>query len=187
MISINSHLTMDEAQQIANSKKDVFYFEPLYKANYKSVYKFVSNRIASNDDTKDIVSQVFLKAMSNIGKYTATGQGFAAWLFRIAFNEIADFYRNKNKRLFINIEDTGLEKLKEESGLEIDTEEGQAILTSALMQLSKDEIQLIQLRFFDDLSYLEMATILNCNETNARVKTFRTIKKLQNIYPNETK
>lgn len=187
MISINSRLTMDEAQQIANSKKDIFYFEPLYNANYKPLFKFVSNRIASSDDTKDIVSQVFLKAMSNIKKYNATGQGFSAWLFRIAFNEIADYYRNKNKRFFINIEDTGIEKLKEESGLELDTLEGQAALTDSLMQLQKEEIQLIQLRFFDDLSYLEMSVILNCTETNARVKTFRTIKKLQNIYPNEAK
>ncbi|MDI1233602.1 MAG: sigma-70 family RNA polymerase sigma factor [bacterium] len=187
MISINSHLTMDEAQQIANSKKDIFYFEPLYKAHYKSVYKFVGNRIASNDDVKDLVSQVFLKAMSKIGKYQAIGQGFSAWLFRIAFNEIADFYRHKNKRIFINIEENGIEKLQEESGLELDSTEGQAMLANVLLQLNKDEIQLIQLRYFDALSYFEMATILNCTESNARVKTFRTIKKLQNIYPNETK
>ncbi len=181
MISINMPLKADEELQISKCKDDIRSFEPLYTTYYKPIYRFVSNRIASQDDAKDIVSQVFLKAMGNIGKYKAQGQ-FSAWLYRIAFNEITDFYRNKNKRYFINIEDTGIENLKEEGGLEIDTEEGQAALSSALMQLDKDEIQLVQLRFFDELSYLEMGTILNCTESNARVKTFRTIKKLQNIY-----
>ncbi len=187
MISINIPAVVDEAQQISKCKQDIRFFEPLYTAYYKPIYRFVTNRIASMDDVKDIVSQTFLKAMSNISKYKSRGHSFSSWLYRIAFNEITDFYRNKSKRYFINIEDSGIEKLKEESGLEIDTRDGQAQLSSALMRLDKEEIQLIQLRFFDGLSYLEMGTILNCAETNARVKTFRTIKKLQNIYTNETK
>lgn len=187
MINTTTLSKVDESYQIVQSQKDIRYFEPLYNAYYKSIYRFVANRIAMHDDAKDITSQTFLKAMSNIRKYKPEGQYFSAWLYRIAFNEIADFYRQKNKRFFINIEDSGIEKLKQEGELDIDTADGQMQLTNALIQLSTDEIQLIQLRFFDDMSYQEMATVLNCTETNARVKTFRTVKKLQNIYTNEIK
>lgn len=185
MMNLQISLETEEAALIDLCRKDIRHFEPLYIHYYKPIYRFVANRVASMDDVSDITSQTFVKAMSNIGKYKAKGYAFSAWLYRIASNEVTDYYRRNSRRYFVNIEDSGIEKLKEEGISEIDTAEGRALLTNALNRLVADEIQLIQLRYFDDLSYAEIAAVLNMTENNARVKIFRTIKRLQTIYNNE--
>ncbi|HCQ30172.1 MAG TPA: sigma-70 family RNA polymerase sigma factor, partial [Flavobacteriales bacterium] len=52
-------------------------------------------------------------------------------------------------------------------------------LLEALQQLNPNDLQLLELRFFDNLSYAEIAQITEKTETNVKTKTFRLLKKLQ--------
>ena len=74
----------DEISQIELAKKNPHHFEILYNRYFESIFRFIYQRMDSKETTADITSQVFLKALVNIGKYTSQGFPFSAWLYRIA-------------------------------------------------------------------------------------------------------
>ncbi|MBK7668389.1 MAG: hypothetical protein IPJ32_14255 [Sphingobacteriaceae bacterium] len=86
-----------EQKLIEQSKTDPQAFERLYIKYYEQILKFVYKRVESLDDTRDITSTVFIKALSNISKYKDMGFPFSSWLYRIAINEINMFYRKTKK------------------------------------------------------------------------------------------
>ena len=82
------HQTADElkteSEIIRIVQKDPARFEVLYRKYYAQVYLFVLKRVETQETARDITSQVFLKALSNVAKYRDMGLPFSAWLFRIA-------------------------------------------------------------------------------------------------------
>ncbi len=169
-----------EKLQIENSKKDPQCFEPLYVKYYEQILKFVYKQIENLDDVREVTSIVFTKALTNINKYKDYGFPFSSWLYRIAINEINQFYRDSTKIRVISIDDKGINNIAEETGTE--KEELLSNLKKALLLLSEDDLILIELRYFENLSFIEVSAILKITENNAKVKTYRVLDKLKNVY-----
>jgi RNA polymerase sigma-70 factor (ECF subfamily) len=171
---------IEEARIIEEAKKDPKRFEPLYKKYYERILRFVYKRMENLDDTREITQGVFIKALTNIGKYTHRGYPFSSWLYRIALNEIAQFYRDANKMRVVSIEALGIHRLADETG-----KNGPSlgpVLAKAMQQLSEDEVQLLELRFFEDKAFAEVGAILDITENNAKVRTYRVLDKLREIF-----
>ncbi|MEI7596959.1 MAG: sigma-70 family RNA polymerase sigma factor [Bacteroidota bacterium] len=171
---------LNEEELIDRSKSDLQSFEPLYEKYYPQILKFVYKRMDGIDDAYEVVSIIFSKAMANIGKYKHKGFPFSSWLYRIAINEINMFYRESNKRRTISIEEISVRNLHESLGAEC--QELNDILKSALNHLNENEIQLIDLRFFENLPFLEIANMLGISENNAKVKTYRVLDRLRVVF-----
>lgn len=169
-----------EKQLIEESKTNPQSFERLYIKYYEQILKFVYKRVESLDDTRDITSTVFIKALSNISKYKDMGFPFSSWLYRIAINEINMFYRNSKKARVISLNEHGLKNLANESS-EVDPETLMT-LKKSLLHLSPDELNLIELRFFENKAFAEMGVILDISEANAKIRTYRALDKLRSIY-----
>ncbi len=169
-----------EIQQIVDSKSDPDCFEPLYKKYYPVILKFVYKRIESLDNSREITAIVFSKALSKIGKYKEMGNPFSSWLYRIAINEINQFYRENNKARIISIDEKGILSLEAESS--VHKNENLDVLKKSLSYLTKDEITLIELRFFEELSFDEVGQILGITGNNAKVKTYRVLDNLRTIF-----
>jgi RNA polymerase sigma-70 factor (ECF subfamily) len=169
-----------ELQQIEDSKRDPQCFEPIYKKYYEAILKFVYKRMVTLDDCKEVTSIVFSKALINIKKYNDQGFPFSSWLYRIAINEITEFYRDKTKRRAISLNEKGVRYLAEETGHY--KKEMIVALKKALLYLTEDEVTLIELRFFEERSFSEVGQILDITENNAKVKTYRVIDKLKEVY-----
>jgi RNA polymerase sigma-70 factor (ECF subfamily) len=170
----------NEKQQIEDSKTDPQRFEPLYIKYYEQILKFVYKRIESLDDVREITSIVFTKALTNINSYKDQGFPFSSWLYRIAINEINQFYRDANKIRVISIDEKGINNIAEETGSEKD--ELISTLKKALRYLSAEDLMLLELRYFESRSFSEVGQLLNITEINAKVKTYRILDKLKNIY-----
>jgi len=170
----------DEKRQIEESKTNPQCFEPLYVKYYELILKFVYKRVESFDDTKEIVAIVFTKALTNIIRYKDQGFPFSSWLYRIAINEINQFYRDTKKMRAISIEEKGIQNLADET----DTEKREMMLhlKAALNYLSEDEYLIIELRYFEERPFSEVGEILRITENNAKVKTYRIIKKLKEVF-----
>ena len=130
---------------IERSKADTKNFELLYKKYYQQILKFVYKRRDRIEDAYDITAETFGKALANIGKYKNQGFKFSSWLYRIAINEINEFYRKAQKQRTVNIDDTSSKFLAEETGRE--SAELKQVLKKALEYLDEDELQLLELRF----------------------------------------
>ncbi|MCB0761415.1 MAG: sigma-70 family RNA polymerase sigma factor [Flavobacteriales bacterium] len=185
MIATNYHQTQaqirGDAEMIAAAKNDPAQFRGLYDKYYASILNFVYLRLDQVDDAYDVAQQVFLNALSNIGKYEHRGLPFSSWLFRIAVNELNSHYRSRNKYRTVNIDDTQLPTLLREMD-NSDREEDKARLLECMKRLSSADYLLLEMRFFEERPFKEIAEILDITENNAKVKTYRAIDRIKQIF-----
>ena len=105
---------------------------------------------------------------------------FSAWLYRIASNEINKFYRQSNRKLVFSFDEQEFENLieqntEEEKELDID------YIIRQMQSLSETDIEVLELRFFESKTFAEVAFILEINEANAKMRTYRAIEKLRKL------
>ncbi|WP_051313679.1 RNA polymerase sigma factor [Sporocytophaga myxococcoides] len=169
-----------ELEWIQASRSDPKHFSHIYNKYYRKIFLFIYKRTDNEDLTADLASHVFLQALINIKKYEFKGLPFSAFLFRIATNEVNLYYRKTKAVRSINIEEADILELKEELHLD-KTEDLEDGMLKAMEYLDEKEIQLIELRFFDQKSFKEVGYILGITENNAKVKTYRILDKLREI------
>lgn len=153
-------------------------FRPLYERYYESIYRFAYRRTSDSDLSADLSSQVFLKALQRLSGYQYRGVPFSAWLFRIASNEIAQHFRDSRNQRTVSVEDHTLAEVAEEMELDEDLWQVEDLI-GALDQLKPSDIEIIELRFFEQRPFKEVAEILGITESNAKVKTYRILERLK--------
>jgi RNA polymerase sigma-70 factor (ECF subfamily) len=124
---------------------------------------------------------VFIKALTNLPKYEYRGIPFSSWLFRIAKSELYQSFRDKKAQRTVSIDSLQLGKVMEEFQLD-ESEHKRDVLLKVLPLLKENQLQLIEMRFFEKRSFREMGEILELTENNAKVKTFRALIKLKELY-----
>lgn len=169
-----------EFQWIERTKKDKRHFAPLYDKYYEQIFRFILQRVEDMDIAEDICSQVFYKAITKIHQFNYQGYAFSSWLYRISFNTITDYYRKQKKQRVISIQDTQLKEFYNPEE-DQDTELLHRQLSKALQYLSHKEMTFIEMRFFEERPFKEIAEILNLTEVNTKAKTYRILSKLHSI------
>ena len=170
-----------EAEQILAAKANPKKFKVLYEKYFKRIFLFIQHKTGDSQLAADITSEVFLKALSKLQGFRFRNVPFSAWLYRIAINEVYQFYRKNQKVRKVVIDDRMLQMLAddvEENGLV----EKVSKLEWVLQKLSHKEVQLIELRYYEGHSFKEVANILNIKENNAKVKVHRLLKKLKKFW-----
>src|SRR5690606_38641575 len=100
------------------SKKDNRYFAPIYERYHEQIFRFVYKRMDNIDDAGDITSQVFFKALVNLKSFKHTASPFVSWLYRIALNEVNQFYRDQKKKRTVNINDMDIRNIVQDVNVE---------------------------------------------------------------------
>ncbi len=167
-----------EWEEIQAAQQNPARFRPLYERYYEPIFRFVFRRTADSDLTADLCSQVFLKALQRLGAYQYRGVPFSAWLFRIASNEVAQHFRQNSQKRTVSIEENTLSEVAEEMELEGGIWHMEE-LVEALDTLKPADLSLIELRFFEQRPFKEIAEILDITESNAKVKTYRILERLR--------
>ena len=176
--SITVDIYNEEQALIAAAQKNPARFSALYERYYEPILKFVYQRVTTKDDAFDITQQVFLQAMLSINKYEWRGFPFSSWLYRIAINELNQAFRKNEKQRGINLEEKHLVQLAEEMKIDPANDKEQALL-DALTTLDEDDFQLIEMRFFEQRPFREIADILHVSEANAKMRLYRILVKLK--------
>lgn len=179
------HLTKeqieDEYSVISKSQKNPRYFSPIYERYYDSIFIFINRRLDDEEESADVTSIVFYKCLQNIKRFKFQGVPFSAWLFRIAVNEVNQFFRRKKEhQRSVSLKDHHIEALFEEMESKVEFDR-HMVITTLLERLSPDDVQFLELRFFEGHSFKEMGYLLGLTEVNAKIKTYRIVKKLKKI------
>ena len=170
---------VDEDDRLVSlAKENREAFGALYAKYWEPVYRFIYKRIIGEERVKDIAQAVFIKAMLNLHKYEARGFAFSSWLFRIALNEIADTAKKEKNLGIVDVPTDGKEELVSEPDLGLRDFQLEQ-LVAALNQSSPEDVELIELRFFEKRRLREVANILGISETNCKVRMHRTMKRLK--------
>ena len=165
----------DERLLIEAAQKDPSRFAELYELHFDRVYAYVARRVRDRAETQDLTAHVFQQALANLGKFKWRGAPFAAWLYRIASNAIADHAR-RNMR-----ETNDLQSATETTAAAVDLEEVErrARLFHAVDKLPDDQRRVIVLRFAEEKSIREIADELGRSEGAIKQLQFRGLENLR--------
>ena len=177
-----------ESELLNSIKKNPAYFSIIFKIYYKPLFGYIFRRTGNFDDTADIAADTFLKAFIHIKNFSYRGISLKVWLYRIATNEINQFYRKsqKSKSLFeqVDFEDPELFRnylSEDKKELEIELQKHDRFLTilSALKTLPVRYQEVISLRYFEEKDYKEICEILNLKEGTLKSLLSRGLEKLR--------
>jgi RNA polymerase sigma-70 factor (ECF subfamily) len=175
----------DEMSLIEIAKKDPRQFAPLYKKYHEAIFRYVYKRVDDEEAAYDITSCVFVKALASLPKYEFRGVPFSSWLFRIAKSELYQSFRDKKAQRTVSLDSVTIVQFIDELNEDF-SEEQRITLLNSLKLLKDHQLQLIEMRFFEKRSFKEIGEIVGLTENNAKVKTFRALVKLKEIF-NKTK
>jgi RNA polymerase sigma-70 factor (ECF subfamily) len=171
-----------EAVWIRDSVTDHESFRPIYERYFKKIYLFIFHRVGDKDVAGDLTQQVFLNALTKVNQFQFRGLPVSAWLFRIAINQCNDFFKKTKRQRMVVLEDGMIGNLYEELTADQTLDEWRARLPEILQMLSSEDLQLIELRFFEGRSFKELGEILEITETNSKVRTYRILDKMKKLF-----
>lgn len=154
-------------------------FGRLYDIYIKQIYNFIFYKTMHQQIAEDICANVFLKAWQKLDQFKSGS--FQAWLYSIARNSVIDHYRSAKETK--NIEDCW--ELKSDQDLLAETDRSMQIerLKEALSLLKSADRELLIMRFWQELSFAEIAECLAKEEGAVKMACARAIKKLETKMP----
>ncbi len=180
----------DERLLIEAAQKDPACFVELYEMHFERVYAYVVKRVRDRAETEDVTAEVFHQALANLKRFEWRGIPFAAWLFRIAANLIADRWQRSGREV---VDDSLLESAQTESGAfgsksspsakaaaaEIENVERRAALYRLVDTLPEEQRRVLILRFVEEKSIKEVAREVGKTEGAVKQLQFRALTNLR--------
>jgi len=166
----------EEARWIVEAKANPESFAKLYDFYAPKIYHYLLSRLGNVAGAQDVTSQTFLKAFEMFPRYRHQGY-FSAWLFAIARSKYVDYLRKTKNRSEISID---VVKDPQEDLLQgVIRSERLAELKAMIGRLTEEEQELLRLRFVADLSFAEIASLLERNEDAVKKTLYRLLARLQ--------
>ncbi len=161
-------------------------FNYLLDSFWNDVYGFLLKRIHDEYEAEDITIQAFSRAFDKINSFNES-YTFKTWLIQIAKNIHIDLLRKKNTSIVskttIDVDDT-VYKIVDDTPTPEDrliTEQNLAQLLRYIKELKPHYQEVINLRYFQELSYKEISKVMNEPINNVKVKLLRARKLLAEI------
>jgi RNA polymerase sigma-70 factor (ECF subfamily) len=188
VLDINDEIALVQAGEGSSEA-----FGVLYERYVGRIYNYIFYRTGNQSDAEDLTARVFLRAMHHIKHYQNRGLPLSAWLYRIAHNLVANWYRDNSRRPEISLDDAVIVRQHWQEHPEhalLKAEEREHLL-SLIRCLPHDRQQLLILKFVDHLSNIEIGQIMGKSEGAVKSLYHRTLLslryKLQKIISVDTK
>ena len=171
----------DEESLVQRAKqRDQKAFAQLYEEHFDKIYRYVALRIGDRTEAEDMTQQVFLNALKSISSFKWKGVPFAAWLFRIAHNQVVDYLRKKSKQAAAPLDESLVSsdsnpQLMAEHSLDVEQ------LLLATRRLTEAQRQVISLRFTGELSINQVAKIMGKSQGAVKALQHSAIVALRKI------
>jgi RNA polymerase sigma factor (sigma-70 family) len=166
-------------EKLAHPESANYGFNLLVRTYQQRVYWLIRKMVIDHDDANDLTQETFIKVHKNLPKFRQDSQLYT-WIYRIATNECLNFLRSKRRRFFLPVGDPEGELLaKLASSAYISADEVQLRLQKALLKLPDKQRLVFNLKYFDDLSYEEIAEITNTSVGALKASYHHAVKKVE--------
>ena len=162
----------DDRFLIEAAQRDPARFADLYEIYFDRVYAYIARRVIDRADTEDLTSEVFHHALANLPRFEWRGTPFAAWLFRIAANAIAD----RSERLG---RERSIEPPPDIAEAEQERAQDQARLFALVRELPEPQRRVVEMRFVEQKSIKEIAGEIGRTEGAVKQLQFRGLESLR--------
>ena len=174
----------EERRLVEAAQREPARFIELYETHFNLVYAYVARRVRHRAETEDLTADVFRRALQSLPRFKWTGAPFAAWLFRIASNLIADRAKRNAKEEEASSGDAALTSRsqlqtpgEQQTGLE--ECERRAELFTLVDELPDDQRRVVVMRFAEEKSIGEIAGELDRSEGAVKQLQFRALENLR--------
>ncbi|MFY7666368.1 RNA polymerase sigma factor [Flavobacterium sp.] len=156
-------------------------FALLVKTYGKRLYAHIRGIVISHDDANDVLQNTFIKVFRHIDSFKGDSKLYT-WLYRIATNESLTFLEQKSRKSGVSIEQLQASEF-ETSGLDNDMD-GEAIaaaLQKALLQLPAKQQLVFRMKYFDELTYEEIAEITGTTVGALKASYHHAVRKIEDF------
>ena len=160
-------------------------FAALFHQYKNLVFKTAFVMLGSRDEADDLLQEVFLEVHRALSGYQASKGAFSTWLYRITVNDCLSWKR-KRRFLFISFDDYCAESLADLGCTHEEQTETADQVLKAMSHLSPKLRAVVALRYFRDLSYAEIATILNIPIGTVKSRLCQALELLRNYLETTT-
>ena len=165
---------------IARAKNDPEAFGLLYERYVGRIYNYIYYRTSNHHEAEDLTSRTFYKALKHLPRYVDRGAPFSAYLYRIAHNIVANWYRDTGRRQMVGLDDLVLTaRERDEPAAVAERVEEQDILLQAVHRLPPDRQQLLILKLVEQMSNAEIAEVMKRTEGAIKSLYHRTLVALR--------
>ena len=182
-----------EKALVERARSDPQAFGLIFDEYYRAIFGYILRRTANVEVARDISAEVFLKALRSVSRFQWRGVSISSWLYRIASNEVAAYFRDRK------YEGDSLDELREVAGFEPPESQDmlEEIVTAEreverhadflhvqklLERLPQRSQEVIALRFFEGKRIKEIAEILGKGEGTVKSLLSRGLDQLRRLH-----
>ena len=161
--------------------------DSLFIVHKKRIFNYINSKIKDVDVSNDILQETFIKVFKVLknGKYVEKGK-FLSWVLRISHNLVMDYFRNKKRSKIIFEKDLNCLIANMNCGFEqkqkkmLSDETIRKVLSKMIDKLPHEQKEIVNLRFFQNYSFREIAEINNISINTALGRVRYSIINLKN-------
>ncbi|MDD5765072.1 MAG: RNA polymerase sigma factor [Candidatus Marinimicrobia bacterium] len=156
-------------------KENEVTFNLLVRENHQKIYCLLRKMVRSHEEADDLTQETFLKVYKNLSKFRNQSQP-GTWIYRIAVNTAINYLRREKLHQFLSLESAN--SVREEMSNH-PSEESREILRRAVGKLPPRQQVAVMLRIYQELSFREIAAIMECTENAAKVNFSHAVNNLR--------
>ncbi|MEJ1193785.1 RNA polymerase sigma factor [Pseudarthrobacter sp. CCNWLW207] len=149
-------------------------FIALYKDSYPRIHKYVLRRVDDPELAQELAADVFRIAWE---KWDGAASTEIPWLFAVARNLIGNAYRGRDRQKALT------EKITATAGGDAGDQGEHTAVENALAVLRDKDRDILQLAYWDDLTIAEIAQVLDCSQSAAKVRLHRAREAFRRLMP----
>lgn len=156
-------------QKIAQGDKRAF--EDFFRTYESSLYRFIKSKLNDSFEAADILNETFLDIWRKAGTFEGRSK-VSTWLFKIAYYKTVDRIR---KKIPVPMDEDDMPDLVDETPGALDcllNSENKWHVKYCLENLKQAHRDALELAFFEDVSYAEIADIVDCPESTVKTRVF---------------
>ncbi len=164
---------------VSNKETNEQGFRILVKEYQERIYWHIRRIVYSHDDANDIAQNTFVKIWQNLSSFRSDSNLYT-WIYRIATNETFDFLKKKKRYVFSARGDyrDELNQNLEDDNI-FDGSEIEKKLQKALLTLPDKQRIVFNLKYFDEMKYEEMSTVLDTSVGALKASYHHAVKKIE--------
>ncbi|MBO7266360.1 MAG: RNA polymerase sigma factor [Bacteroidaceae bacterium] len=177
MLPIDEDILIERLRDIKTRRAA---FSDLVKAYSETLYWHIRRMVLDHDDANDLLQNTFIKAWTGIDGFLGNAK-VLTWLYRIATNESLTFLN----RSTLTTDDTDTCEHQLEADPYFDGEELQVRLQKALQTLPPKQRMVFNMKYFDDMKYEEMSSILGTSIGALKASYHLAVKKISTFFEDD--
>lgn len=153
----------------------------LVKKYYKEIFAFIYKQILDEHLALDLTQEIFIRMLQSIANFDSNKASFRTWLYRIASNHCIDYFRSKSfhaGQQTIYVEEVELE-CEGDIVEKIMIKEDLKRVNELLFQYDPHSQQILRYKLFLELTFQEIAGLLDLSESTVKTKYYALLKKLR--------